>query len=118
MKTFSAKPSLAAGHRKVDLGAVGPTDPVALHALYAVGPVEVVERVQQLVGVPGDPEEPLLELAFDDDVARALAGPVREHLLVGEHRLAARAPVDRATRPGRRGPSAKKRRNITWFHRM
>ena len=50
---------------------------------------------QQLFGVVGDLEEPLLEVAALDEVARALAGPVGQHLLVGEHRAASGTPVDR-----------------------
>ena len=80
---------------EVELGALGAADPVALHGLDPLGPVEIVEGVEQLVGVLGDPEEPLLEIALVDDVAGALAGAVGQHLLVGQHGLAARAPVDR-----------------------
>ena len=36
---------------------------------------------------------------IDHQVARALAGAVGEHLLVGQHRLAAGAPVDRGVGP-------------------
>ena len=50
---------------------------------------------EELVGVLGDAEEPLLEVALDHEVAGALAGAVGQHLLVGQHGLAARAPVDR-----------------------
>ena len=62
-------------------------------------PLEIVEGVEELVGVLGDPEEPLLEVALLDQVARALAGAVGQHLLVGENGLAARAPVDRRLGP-------------------
>jgi hypothetical protein len=82
-------------YRDLELGALGPADPIALHRLHAVGPVERVEVVEELVGVLGDLEEPLLEVALGDHVAAALARPVRQDLLVGQNRLAARAPVDR-----------------------
>ena len=82
-----------------DAGALGAADPVALHRLHALGPVEVVERVEELVGVVGDAVEPLLELAPLDDVAGSFAGAVGEHLLVGEHGLAAGAPVHRCVLP-------------------
>ncbi len=84
---------------QVELGALGPPDPVALHGLGPLGPLEVVEGLEELVGVVGDAEEPLLEVALDDDVARALAGAVGQHLLVGQHGLAAGAPVDRGQGP-------------------
>ena len=72
----------AAGRRRASATAssnsraLGAADPVALHGLYPLGPVEVVEVVEQLVGVVGDAEEPLLEVALDDDVAGALARAV------------------------------------------
>ena len=81
--------------REVELGPFGAPDPVALHDLGPFGPLEVVEGVEELVGVPGDPEEPLLEIAFDHEITRALTGAVGQHLLVGQHRLAPRAPVHR-----------------------
>ena len=59
-----------------------------------LGPVDLVEVVEQPVGVVGDPEEPLLELAHLDLVPAALAAAV-DHLLVGEHGLVVRAPLDR-----------------------
>ena len=70
-------------------------DPVALHRLDVLGPLDPVEVAQQPLGVVGDPQEPLLELADFDQRAAALAVPVRFDLLVGEHRLVFRAPLDR-----------------------
>ena len=103
---------------QVELGPLGPADPVALHGLDPLGPLEVVEVGQQLVGVAGDPEEPLLEVTLDHQVARALTGAVGQDLLVGQHGLAARAPVDRGVgpvgQPGVEQPASK----MTWFHRM
>ena len=52
-----------------------------------------VELVEQVVGVRGDAEEPLLELALLDLGAAAFAVAVL-HLLVREHGLVVRAPVD------------------------
>ena len=80
---------------EVELRPLRSPDPVALHGLDALGPLEVVESLQELVGVGGDAEEPLLQIALFDEVARALAGAVGQDLLVGQHGLAARAPVDR-----------------------
>ena len=54
-----------------------------------------VQGVEQLVGVGGDPEEPLRQLAPLDQRARAPAAAV-DHLLVGEHGLVDRVPVDPA----------------------
>ena len=72
-------------------GALGAADPVALHGGDGFGPVEAAE-VEQLLGVVGDAEEPLGEEAALDGFVGALAEAV-SHLLVGEHGLAAGAPV-------------------------
>src|SRR2546429_213193 len=72
-----------------------PADPVALHGQHARRPGgEPIAAGQQLLGVSRDPEEPLLQLLLDH---HALAPPAAAflHLLVGEHGLAARAPVHR-----------------------
>ena len=53
----------------------------------------VLDAVEQLVGVVRDAEEPLLQLARRRPRAAAPARAV-DDLLVGEHGLAARAPVD------------------------
>ncbi len=50
--------------------------------------------LHQLIGVFGDAEEPLLQVAPDDRRVAALADAFH-HLLVGQHGLAAGAPVDR-----------------------
>ena len=63
--------------------------------------------VEQLVGEVGDAEEPLGQLAPLDRRARAPALAV-DHLLVGEHGLVDRVPVDPRLpcgRPGRRSGS-------------
>ena len=76
-------------------GALGAADPVALHRHDVVRPgLEDAEVVQQAIGVIGDPEEPLLEVALDDQGAAPLAMPV-DHLLVREHRLVLGAPLHR-----------------------
>ena len=77
-----------------DLGALGAPDPVALHRQDVLGPgLEQAHLVEQVVGVVGDAEEPLLEVPALDLGAAALAAPV-DHLLVREHGLVVRAPVD------------------------
>ena len=67
-------------------------DPIALHGLDLVGPIDEPPEVEKLLGVIGDAEEPLLEVAPLHHVVGALAAPLLD-LLVGEHRLAAGAPV-------------------------
>ena len=70
-------------------------DPVPLHRLDRVRPaVELVELGQELVGVVGDLQEPLRDLAPLDLRPRAPAAPVGVDLLVGEHGLLDRVPVD------------------------
>jgi hypothetical protein len=82
--------------REDQVAPVRAPDPVALHGDDPVGPVcEFFQVVQQLVGVAGDPEGPVGHLALKYGVAAALATPV-DHLLVGQHGLTARAPVDQA----------------------
>ena len=98
VKTRTVRPSRPSTG-EVELGPLGPPDPVALHRLGPLGPLEVVEGLQELVGVLGDAEEPLLEVALLDEVAGAVAGAVGQHLLVGQHGLAAGAPVDRGQGP-------------------
>ena len=74
--------------------ALGPADPVALHQAHLVGPaVEPVEPGEQFVGIVADLEEPLRQFALFDDGAGAPAAPV-DHLLVGEHGVVDRVPID------------------------
>ncbi len=76
------------------LGALGAADPVALHGEHALGPVlEQRHVVEQALRVVGDLEVPLRQDAALDRRSAALAVPV-DDLLVGEHRLVDRAPVD------------------------
>ncbi len=82
---------------EVDIGADAAADPVALHRDHLARPraLELVQVIEQTVGVVGDLEVPLGELLLDDHVVAALAAAV-DDLLVGEHRLVVRAPVDPA----------------------
>ena len=84
---------------KVDLGAHAATDPVGLHDADLVRPlVEQGDVVEQPVCIVGDLQEPLLQVALLDlHVGMPPAAPV-DHLLVGEHGLVDRAPVDRRHR--------------------
>ena len=72
-------------------------DPVLLHHQHPRRPgvAQLLHVVEQPVGVVGDLEEPLRQLALGDLRAAALAGPLHD-LLVGQHRLVVRAPVDGA----------------------
>ena len=83
--------------RKLDTGPLRPSDPVPLHRQDLVGPTrQTCGGVQKLVGVCGDPEEPLFEIAHLHRSATAPAAAV-DHLLVGQHGVAAGAPVDGRT---------------------
>ena len=77
---------------EIDLGPLGAADPVGLLGDDVVRPVDRVE-VEQFVGVVGDAEEPLLHQLLNDGLAGALVDPVYD-LLVCQHRLEGRRPVD------------------------
>lgn len=80
---------------KVDLGALGATDPVSLHLLDALGPAgELLQIVEQLLRVLGDLVVPLLKVALLGLGAAAPALALGD-LLVGQNGLAGGAPVDR-----------------------
>ncbi len=79
---------------EVDIGAVRAADPVALQAFRRLRPVDPVQIVQQPLRVLGDLEEPLIQRALRYFGRAALAAPVYD-LLIRQHRLARRAPVDR-----------------------
>ena len=80
---------------KVDLGALGTTDPVGLHLLDALGPAgELLQVVEQLLGVIGNLEVPLLQVALLGLGAAAPALTLGD-LLVGQNGLTSGTPVDR-----------------------
>ena len=77
-----------------DQQALRAPDPVLLHEADLFRPaLEMIEARQQIVGIVGDLEEPLGKLALLDRRARAPAAAV-DHLLVGEHGLVDRVPID------------------------
>ena len=77
-----------------DISAGRLADPVLLHQANLLGPaVERAQRREEVVGIIGDLQEPLAELALLHGCARAPALAV-DHLLVGEHGLVDRVPVD------------------------
>ena len=77
-----------------DLGTRGAADPVALLGLDALDVIHIVQIVDQALGVLRNGEHPLAFLLAHNLAAAALADTV-DDLFVGEHALAARAPVDR-----------------------
>ncbi len=73
---------------------LGAADPVALHQPDLLRPaIESIERVQEILGKAGNGEIPLRHLALLDLGAGAPAAAV-DHLLVGQHRLIDRIPID------------------------
>ena len=80
---------------KVDLGALGATDPVGLHLLDALGPAgELLQVVEQLLGVLGNLVVPLLKVALLG-LGAATPALALGDLLVGQNGLAGGTPVDR-----------------------
>ena len=85
--------------REREAHAVALADPVRLHRLHALRPAgHLVETGQELVGVVGDPQVVHRDLALLDGRAGAPAVAV-DHLLVREHGLVHRVPVDHAGLP-------------------
>ena len=76
-----------------DLRTGGAADPVALLGLDALDEVHIIQIVDQAVGVLRDAQHPLALFLADDLAAAALANTL-DDLLVCQHALAARAPVD------------------------
>ncbi len=95
VKTSTARRRIR--QREPDARALGSSDPVALHDDDLLRPVlQRLEAVQELVGVLRDAEEPLLQIAGDDHRSAPPAAAVN-HLLVGQHRVVDRTPVDGRT---------------------
>src|SRR5581483_185552 len=85
-----------------DLRALAAPDPVALDRLRTLRPLSARWKLElaQLVRVRGRLEEPLRHVAKLDQRAAALAVTV-DDVLVRDHRLVVRAPVDRRGAPVR-----------------
>ena len=81
-------------HLEGHLGPPAPTDPVPLLDKDLVRPLEQLHVVDQAVRVVRDLEEPLGQVPHLGHGAAAPADPRRD-LLVGQHRLVDRTPVDR-----------------------
>ena len=84
---------IACGGAEVDLCAVAAADPVLLLGSNALNVIQTVQTIDQLIGISGDLEHPLALDAVNDLAAAALAHAV-DNFLVGQHALAAGAPVD------------------------
>ena len=84
---------IAAGGIKFNLGAGGAADPVDLGGLNTLQIVDIGEVINEALGVGGNLQHPLALYLVDDLAAAALAHTV-DHLLIGQHALAAGAPVD------------------------
>ena len=79
---------------KINFQAAGAADPVTLHGLDRVRPArQIVQFLKQFVGIGGDTNKPLRDFAFFDHRAGAPAFAI-DNLLVGQHRLIDRIPVD------------------------
>ncbi len=80
--------------RKSHQQSLGAADPVALHQPHFFRPtLQTVQRIEQLFGVIGDLEEPLREFTLLDDRAGTPAAAVHD-LLIGEHGVVYRVPID------------------------
>ena len=91
--------ALTALDGQVELRALGPSDPVALHGLGPFRPLKIIEGFEQLVRVLSDAEEPLLQVPLHDDITGTVAGAVGKHLLIGQHGLTTGTPVHRGQGP-------------------
>ena len=76
-----------------DVRAGGAADPVLLLGLDTLDIVQIVQIVDQALGILGDAQHPLALFLLHHLAAAALAHAV-DDLLVGQHHLAAGAPVD------------------------
>jgi len=80
--------------READQQPFRAADPVVLHQAHILGPaIKSIEAVQQVLRERGDFEEPLGQLALLDKRVGAPAAAV-DHLLVCQHRLLDRIPID------------------------
>ncbi len=84
----------ARNEREINFRTFGAADPVALHRLDALRPAfELIDIVEQPLGVIGDFEKPLFERLLNHDRSAPVAASV-DNLLVRQHGLVVRAPVD------------------------
>ena len=84
-----------AANRKINLGALRATNPVALHRTHLVRPVHSVQVISQTLTISGDAHHPLAQVALENREVTALRATIRGDLLIGQHRAQARTPVNR-----------------------
>ena len=93
-RQVASRHRVAALGRKTNLGALGFADPVPLRGLGRVRPIQAFQIGQESGREPRDGEEPLFQEPLFHLRATPLAFAV-DDLLVGQHRLVERAPIDR-----------------------
>ena len=87
--------ALQTDHGEVDLCPLAAPDPVGLHDPHLGRPlVQQRQVVEQTIRILSDTEKPLLEVALLDLDVRMAPAPSVDDLLVREHCLIYRAPVD------------------------
>ena len=86
--------------REVDLRTSRLPDPIALHEQHLLRPcpLQLLHVIEETLGIVGDPQIPLGELLLGDLGIAALTCTF-DHLLIRQHRLAFRAPIDAARSP-------------------
>ncbi len=86
---------------EVDLGALAAPDPVPLHRQHLRRParLDLLHVLQELVRVRSDAQEPLVQLPHLHLGRLVPPAAAVHHLLVGQHRLALRAPVHQRALP-------------------
>ena len=89
----------AARKREIDLHALRPAYPVPLHGAYRLRPTgQVVQFAQQFLAVFGDFQKPL-RYFFPFHRRAGTPAPAVNNLLIGQHGLVDRVPVDRRGLP-------------------
>ncbi len=74
------------------------TDPISLHRAHTFGPLgQIVDGIQESIRILGDLEVPLGQLLFDHR-RRAAVADTFHNLLVCEHGLILRTPIDQGLR--------------------
>ena len=84
----------SAVYLKINLCAIGFTDPVGLHFLNLFGPIELIQIVQESVRILGDPKHPLTEIFLGNFRAATFTLAV-DNLFIGKPGLTGRTPINR-----------------------
>src|SRR5688572_4061233 len=77
---------------KCDFCSVRTANPVGLHGLDLVRPVEFLKTIEEALRVLRNTQHPLMHF-FPCDLRPATFASAADHVLVGDPRLATRAPV-------------------------